>query len=322
MGLSMASTAHAQTEPFPQWAFPPSNLQKPAEGWDKIKPLTLPGAKRTFTEDAVRDRYVAPDWFPDKHPPAPAGVLNARKDAVAACGYCHLPDGSGRPENAGVSGLPADYIRRQVVAFRAGTRKSAAPGYVPTDLMSQVAAQVTDQELAAAARYFAAIPAKRHVRVVEAARIRGSEAKGFLLRAVPGAGEALGDRIVEGPQDFGSEGVGSDDFERFERRDPRLVYIAYVPPGALKRGQDLARTGGGGLTVACNTCHGTGLRAGVGAAGPPLAGRSPSYIFRQLYGFSIGARGGDASAPMQAVVARLTQRDMIALAAYAGSLKP
>jgi cytochrome c553 len=55
---------------------------------------------------------------------------------------------------------------------------------------------------------------------------------------------------------------------------------------------------------------------------PPLAGRSPTYLFRQLYGFSTGARGGDAALPMRGVVARLTQTDMIALAAYVGSLKP
>ena len=177
-------------------------------------------------------------------------------------------------------------------------------------LMAEVAANAADQEVAAAADYFAAIPARAHLQVIEADRITGSEAKAFLLRAVPGAGEPLGDRIVEGPADF----------ERFERRDPRLIYTAYVPPGSLKRGEALARTGG--ARVACETCHGAGLRGGDGAAGPPLAGRSPSYLFRQLYGFSTGARGGEASIPMRAVVARLTQKDMIALAAYAGSRKP
>jgi cytochrome c553 len=178
--------------------------------------------------------------------------------------------------------------------------------------MAKFTASATDQEVAAAADYFASIPPRPHIHVVETDWITGSETKAFLLRAIPGVGEPLGDRIVEGPTDF----------ERFERRDPRLVYVAYVPPGSIKRGAALALAGDAGVTVACNTCHGAGLRGGTGAAGPPLAGRSPSYIFRQLYGFSTGSRGGDASVPMQAVVARLTQRDMVALAAYVGALKP
>ena len=310
----MLLAAFSRAEGFPQWAYPPANKPKPgpADAAEVSPPVGLPGTDLRFAEGALHDGYLAPDWFPDSHPPAPTPVLKGRRGEVAACGYCHLPDGSGRPENAGLSGLPADYIRRQVAAFRAGTRTSAAPDYVPTRLMAQVAANATDAEIDAAAAYFAAIPARAHVRVVESDRITGVEAKAFLLRAVPGSGEPLGDRIVEGPEDF----------ERFERRDPRLVYTAWVPRGALKRGEGLARTGGSGRTVACSTCHGSDLCGGAGAAGPPLAGRSPSYIFRQLYGFSTHARGGEAALPMQAVVARLTQRDMIALAAYVGSLTP
>ncbi len=311
---SILLAGFSQADPFPLWAFPASNMpiSSGQSGGAAPQRLGLPGTNRTFSREALRDRYAAPDWFPDRHPPAPVVVLTGREGAVAACGYCHLPDGLGRPENASLSGLPADYIRRQVAAFRAGTRTSAASDYVPSVLMAQVAANATDEEVAAAANYFAAIPARAHVHVVETNRITGSEAKGFLLREIAGVGEPLGDRIVEGPRDF----------ERFERRDPRLFYVAYVPFGSVRRGAKLARTGGAGLTVACNTCHAEGLRGGAGATGPPLAGRSPSYIFRQLYGFSTGARGGGASLPMRAVVARLTQNDMIALAAYAGSLKP
>jgi cytochrome c553 len=312
VGAATLQMAASKADEFPLWAFPAANMQN-SNGSDSggaTQRLGLPGSNRTFKEEALHDPYAAPDWFPNKHPRAPAIVLAGRDGAVAACGYCHLPDGSGRPENASLSGLPADYIRRQVAAFRSGTRRSAAPDYLPSALMTKVAANATDQEVAAAAHYFASISPRAHVRVVETDQITGSEAKAFLLRAVPGAGEPLGERIVEGPTDF----------ERFERRDPRLVYVAYVPPGSLKRGAALARTGGAG--AACNTCHGAGLRGGAGAVGPPLAGRSPSYIFRQLYGFSTGSRGGDASLPMQAMVARLTQKDMIALAAYVGALKP
>jgi len=313
LALAIAATAAcSRTERFPAWAYPGSTLRTPAGGWNKVAPLGLPGSARTFTEAQAHDLYAAPDWFPDGHPPAPPVVLTGRGGQVMACGYCHLPDGAGRPENATLAGLPADYIRREVTAFRSGQRKGASPGWFPSGLMARVAAGASDAEIAAAADYFASISYRGHVRVVEAERITGSQAEGFLLRPIPGPGEALGRRIVEGPSDF----------ERFERRDPTLVYTAYVPQGALARGRTLAQTGGEGLTTACATCHGEGLKGGSTAIGPPLAGRSPSYVFRQLYAFRTGARGGDAAQPMRQVTAKLRQDDMIALAAYAGSLQP
>ena len=68
----------------------------------------------------------------------------------------------------------------------------------------------------------------------------------------------------------------------------------------------------------CVTCHGLGLRGGP--IGPPLAGRSPTGILRQLYAFRLGTRSGANAALMQPIVASLTPPDMLALAAYAGSL--
>jgi cytochrome c553 len=274
--------------------------------------LHVPGSTRTFTEAQAQDLYAAPDWFPERHPTAPAIVLVGRRGSIRPCGYCHLPDGSGRPENATLAGLPAAYIRDQMAAFRSGARKGADPNWSPMHQMVGTAAQATEAEIAATADYFASIPYSGHVQVVEAARISGARAESFLLRAVPGPGEPLGLRIVEGPSSF----------ERFELRDPTLAYTAYVPPGSLSRGAALAHIGMEGLATPCVTCHGAGLRGGAGAVGPPLAGRSPSYLFRQLYAFQIGSRAGPQAAAMQRVTAKLSQADMIALAAYAGSLPP
>jgi hypothetical protein len=50
------------------------------------------------------------DWFPQSHEPLPAVVAEPRGPGQAACGYCHLPDGTGRPENAKLAGLPQAYI--------------------------------------------------------------------------------------------------------------------------------------------------------------------------------------------------------------------
>ena len=85
-------------------------------------------------------------------------------------------------------------------------------------------------------------------------------------------------------------------------------------------GETLARTGGSGTTLACSVCHGPALK-GVGSI-PRIAGRSPTYIVRQLYEFSTGGRSAGTSALMKQVVERLSPDDIIALAAYVGSLEP
>jgi cytochrome c553 len=120
----------------------------------------------------------------------------------------------------------------------------------------------------------------------------------------------LGERLLE----------SAGDFERHERRDPTLVYTAYVPVGSLARGSQIATLGAGQAADACVLCHGPALR-GLGPV-PPLAGRSPSYLLRQLYAFRGAARAAPAALPMQAVTKRLRDSDLVAAAAYAASLPP
>jgi cytochrome c553 len=130
---------------------------------------------------------------------------------------------------------------------------------------------------------------------------------GWLYAAQRGAGdEPLGERLLE----------FAPDVERHEHRDDAMRYVAYVPIGSISRGRGLAHS----AATACVACHGEGLR-GVGLI-PPLAGRSPTYILRQLLAFKTGARAGTTGAPMQAVVASLQIGAMIDVAAYAGSLEP
>jgi cytochrome c553 len=121
--------------------------------------------------------------------------------------------------------------------------------------------------------------------------------------------EPLGQRIIEVPENL----------EQFERRDGRSRFIAYVPPGSVQRGRKLV-TSGGSKTVPCGICHGPDLK-GLGPI-PGLAGRSPSYLIRELYDFRAGVRSGAASALMKPVVEKLSMDDMISLAAYAASLNP
>ena len=52
---------------------------------------------------------------------------------------------------------------------------------------------------------------------------------------------------------------------------------------------------------------------------PGIAGRSPSYMVRQLYDMQQGARKGVWTDLMKPVVAKLTNEDMLAIAAYTAS---
>jgi cytochrome c553 len=232
-------------------------------------------------------------------------------DGVLACALCHHPDGYGRPENANIRGLSVDYIVRQLEAFKDGERTSADPQKSNTRLMIAAAKGLTHDEMAEVASYYSRMPAaSSYERVVESATAPKiwSEANGatFALAAANAGTGALTKSIVEIPEDA----VQSEVY-----RNPREIYVAYVLPGSIARGKILATTGGG-KTIACGSCHGSDF--GGTEIAPPLAGRSPSYIGRQLFDIQHGARR-DAP-PMVPVVTQLTPDDVIDLAAYLGSL--
>ena len=74
---------------------------------------------------------------------------------IAACSLCHYPNGKGRPENAGVAGLPISYFIQTMHDFRDGLRKSADPRKANTNRMISFAKNMTEDEIKAAAEYFA-----------------------------------------------------------------------------------------------------------------------------------------------------------------------
>jgi cytochrome c553 len=77
---------------------------------------------------------------------------------------------------------------------------------------------------------------------------------------------------------------------------------------------------GGARTVACGACHGPDLM-GMGPV-PSIAGRSPSYLARQMYDMQAGARRGEWTELMRPVVARRTDEDFVNITAYVASLTP
>jgi cytochrome c553 len=307
--VTVALAVSQEPSEMPPWAFPGS--PKDSGVVDSTRLNRVPNSRARFTLLQAIDRFAPPDWHPSGHPPMPDVVAHGRSPNLFACAYCHLPNGTGRPENAALAGLPEGYIIAQLAGFRSSARRNPLPGWIPGNSMHTVAMSATEADVAAAARYFSGLRFTPQVRVIEAARIPRMREAAFVYARIPGKGtEPIGSRIVEGPPDF----------ERHELRDDAMTYVAYVPPGSIKRGRSIATTGTNGLATACVTCHGKNL-VGIGLI-PPLAGRYPTYIVRQLIAFKTGARSTPASQPMQAVVARLTVSDMIAAAAYAATLAP
>jgi len=238
-------------------------------------------------------------------------VAHGRRPDVRACGSCHRAEGTGGPENASLAGLPAAYIVQQIEDYKSGARKFAGPQRSPSVLMTAIAKATTTEEAQAAAAYFSSLKPKANIKVIEADTVPVSEiARVFYTVSKTGGTEPIGERILEMPVNA----------EQFEHRDTRSQFIAYVPKGSIAKGEALARTGGAGVTTPCATCHGPDLR-GI-AAVPGIAGRSPSYLVRQLYDFQQHARAGSMGALMAGVVEKLSHDDMISLAAYVASLKP
>jgi cytochrome c553 len=177
--------------------------------------------------------------------------------------------------------------------------------------MENIAKALTPEEIQEVAQYYSSIKVPKYVRVVETDTIPRMRIQGEIYFPIgDDETEPIGVRIIETPEDAAQTRL----------RNPRSGFIAYVPVGGVKRGEALATTGGGGKTLACNICHGPDLK-GIGTV-PNLAGRSPSYLARQMYDIKLGTRNGAMAALMKPVVANLTDSDMVDLIAYVSSLTP
>lgn len=299
LGMLLAAAGAVAALEAPAWLYPtPAGPPAFAHGADAL--VSVPGSALKLQAAATRDRAVAVDWFPTPQDPPPAIVLKASEPGGYACGYCHLPHGEGRPENATLAGLPEDYIIDQTEAFRTGTRASASAGWIPTEAMRTAIQHASAADIAAAARWFSRQPFTSHVTVVESATVPATAPLGFILARRPGPDEPIAGRIIEVP----------DDVEAFELRDPRSSFTAWVPPGSIARGRAIA------AEIGCIECHSEQM----GGWGP---GRSPSYILRQLIAFKTRARHDGGAEPMQAVVDQLDQDQMVAVAAWmAAGAKP
>lgn len=311
--------AQQQAPAPPQWAFP---VAAPAAGAQRgaapaggggqrgaapadDSPKHVPNSTVALTSAQVRDTYNIPDWHPDNHPPAPEIVVHGRRPNVVACGYCHLPNGQGRPENASVAGLPAAYIIQQMADFKSGVRKSSESRLGPINLMINIAKAVTDAEVKEAADYFASVKYKQWIRVVESATVPKTRIAGGMFAQLEGnETEPIGNRVIEVPENL----------EQTELRDSGSGFIAYAPIGSLKKGEALVTKG------QCALCHGADLR-GLGPV-PSIAGRSPDQMGRQLWDMQHASRSGPWTELMKPVVKNMTEEDLVNITAYLASRTP
>jgi cytochrome c553 len=111
-------------------------------------------------------------------------------------------------------------------------------------------------------------------------------------------------------------------------KDVAAFYASQKLKPALAKDKDLAalgqkiyRGGNAGTGVAaCAGCHGP-AGAGMPSQYPRVAGQFSEYVEAQLKAFRSGARANDPNAMMRGVVARMTDREIQAVAEYVAGLR-
>ena len=101
----------------------------------------------------------------------------------------------------------------------------------------------------------------------------------------------------------------------------KLKPAAASDKNLVEAGQRLWRGGNAATGVpACAGCHGP-AGAGMPAQYPRIAGQYADYVAAQLKAFKEGGRANDPNGMMRGVAARLTDREIRAVAEYAAGLR-
>lgn len=332
--LSDYETAPSHQPDFPLWAYGHMEPPDPPEDWSQMclgerprdcdRPGGMPrdtsdtlmnveGSDLSFTQTEITAPYAPADWFPGDHPPMPDVVAYGKEDiGMRACAICHYPNGQGLMQNAPVAGLPVDYFIRQLNELASGARRTSDLHKANGFEMAAMARALTEEEAREIAEYYGSMPFKPWVRVIESDTVPvfAASRNGLFTKVEGNETEPLGNRLIELPEDT---------YNTNNLRNPRSGMVAYAPVGSLARGKEIVETGGG-VSAPCGVCHGEDLRGNP--IGPPIAGRQPSYIGRQLYDFKTKSRNGSLAPMMTPTVMNLSPDDLIAIAAYVASLPP
>ena len=71
----------------------------------------LPGGTGAWTVTEIANDYGPVDWYPGDHPKMPEIVAHGdQRRGIRACALCHFPNGTGKPENAPVSGTSEESL--------------------------------------------------------------------------------------------------------------------------------------------------------------------------------------------------------------------
>jgi cytochrome c553 len=308
MPSALLSAQSSADESAPEWAIPregPPRSDSPAAD----QPYSLPGSDLVLSQEQIDNPFDTPDWFPSEHEPMPRIVKHGDESGTWACAMCHLASGTGHPQSARLAGLSADYIARQLAAFKSDDRTSYLGDFI--DKLHSVEDEADGRR---AAEWFASLPQRSGVKVIESSTVPktafyGTSFMRVIASDATGQREPIAGRIIEVPENYAEA----------KARSPRSRFIAYVPEGSIEKGRKIATQGVAGVAP-CVTCHGTAFD-GTGL-GPALAGAFPSYIVRQLYDFRHGKRAGlaDQTGYMSTSSRLLSPEDIVNVASYLGSL--
>lgn len=269
---------------------------------------TLEGSEVSLSMKEIDDKYNAPEWFPNEENKMPFIVKHGDGKKVWACASCHLSSGMGHPESARLAGLSSEYLQSQMLAFKKKERIDYS-GH-----MNRMAVELSLEEIKEISDWFATLKPHKEYRVVETKlvpktiidntrmRIRIEDSN---LKNNKSNVEVIANRIIEIPENI----------HNVKLRSPKDGFIAYVKPNSIKKGKD--------KSISCTSCHGSNLK-GTKIA-PNIAGLSPMYITRQLYGFKNGLRFGknaDKNNMMSSVSKNLTEEDIYNISAYIATLNP
>jgi len=291
-----------------EWAYPmqPPGFKGPAPDSVHTAEGADPAMKLTMRQ--IGDGFGPPDWFPKEHALLPDIVAHGQKPHVIACILCHLPNGNGHPESASISGLTVPYIIEQMHAFKNGDREN-----IRSPAMIEMAYAISEKDLRTAAQYFATIPRSQQkwIRVVETSRAPANHVGGGGARFFDKGAETVPvapDMIYEVAES-----------EQVELRNDHVGFVDYVPVGSLAKGRMVAM-GNRGAMRSCASCHGEDYRGHDDA--PRLAGRGAYYLIRQLADMKAGYRKGPALGKMKDVVNKLSDADILNVAAFMASRAP
>lgn len=309
IALAAGSTA---IPPALQWAYPSASPHTP-ELKTPAGVYVTPNGKRKLT--AAQVDALTPkdgDWFPNSHPTPPAVITTQGPNGAAPCAECHMINGQGVASVPDIAGVSAGYLFGELKSFRSGARTSSQPGRLATAVMIRVAKSWTEADLRKAVAYYASLPRRTPTQIVETDTAPAMRIERFGWTYVDTSHPRklpLNGTVAEAPESI----------VKVFMYDPSNHQLVYVSKSTLMLGEKLVRTGDGGGQP-CTSCHGADLRGGPVA--PPLAGRDPAYLARQLWDIRSGARSGALVAAMRGPANGLSPSDVTAVSAYIGSQAP